>query len=214
MNRDIRNVYCVGRNYGKHAEELGNDVPDSPMIFMKPTHAIVPLDDQVISLPGRYGDVHYEAELVVRIGGRYKPGLAVEALIDSFALGLDLTLREVQTVLKQDRHPWLRAKGFAGSAPLTAFRPFEGLDALTETSFALRINDEERQRGALRDAIFGLPELFEHIGTHYGLDEGDLIFTGTPAGVGKLGDGDELALYWDDLREGGCRIALTPASSD
>ncbi|WP_026297280.1 fumarylacetoacetate hydrolase family protein [Paenibacillus daejeonensis] len=209
MTISIQNVYCVGRNYGKHAAELGNSVPESPMIFMKPTHAITFLDEGRLEVPGTEGDVHYETELVVRIGQSYEEGLQAEAMISHYSLGLDLTLRDVQTVLKEKQHPWLRAKGFRHSAPITAFAPFSSLDALLHTPFSLRINQEERQRGSLSEAIFGLQVLIDHIGQHYGLGEGDLIFTGTPAGVGKLADGDRLELYWNDRREGGSQVHLT-----
>ncbi|MBD2845007.1 fumarylacetoacetate hydrolase family protein [Paenibacillus sp. IB182496] len=203
----IRNVYGVGRNYRMHAAELGNAVPDSPMLFMKPTHALKPMDGRVVELPGDEGAVHYEAELVVRIGAPYEAGAPADALIDGFALGLDLTLREVQEQLKQQRHPWLRAKGFAGSAPLTAFRPIQGTAALSAEMFSLRINGEERQRGHISEMIFNLQTLLDHIGAHYGLGPGDVVYTGTPAGVGELRDGDEPALYWGEELLGSCKIA-------
>ena len=209
MTISFQNIYCVGRNYGKHAAELGNSVPESPMIFMKPTHAISVLEEGILEVPGTEGDVHYETELVVRIGQTYEKGLQAETIISHYALGLDLTLRDVQTVLKEKQHPWLRAKGFRHSAPITAFTPFEGLDALLHTAFSLRINQEERQRGSLSEAIFGLQVLVDHIGQHYGLGEGDLIFTGTPAGVGKLENGDELELYWNDRSAGRGQVRLT-----
>jgi len=205
----IRNIFCVGRNYVLHAAELGNEVPDSPMIFMKPTHAVAEMNGGRIGLPGQYGDIHYEAELVVRIGRPYAPGLAASNLIDGFALGLDLTMRELQGELKKKQHPWLKAKGFRNSALLTAFRPLtDPLAELEAREFVLRINSVEKQRGHIRDMIFDLQQLIDHIGNHYGLDAGDLIFTGTPAGVGSVQDGDHLALYWGEECLGECRIKL------
>ncbi|RXZ79387.1 FAA hydrolase family protein [Paenibacillaceae bacterium] len=207
----IRNIYCVGRNYGLHAAELGNAVPESPMIFMKPSHSAFLMDGSRLELPAAHGSVHYEAEIVVRIGRRWERGVATAELLDGFALGLDLTLRDLQSELKKQQYPWLKAKGFRHSAPLTAFLPIpEGheLSGLTGTPFSLSINSEERQRGKLEEAIFGLPELIAHIGEHYGLGEGDLIYTGTPAGVGELHNQDHLALFWNDVQLGDCRLSL------
>lgn len=203
-----RNIYCVGRNYKLHAEELGNEVPSSPMIFMKPTHSAVNMDGQVISLPGHLGEIHYEAELVVCIGQRYEKGMTAELVIESFALGVDLTLRDVQGKLKEKGHPWLQAKGFRNAAPITSFQKIETLSQLNDHSFSLYINDELKQRGHLANMIFNLQVLVDHIGSHYGLDRGDLIFTGTPEGVGQLNDGDRLALHWGDQLLGRCIISL------
>ena len=205
----IRNIFCVGRNYVLHAAELGNEVPDSPMLFMKPTHAAAVMNGGTIELPGQYGDIHYEAELVVRIGKPYAAFRSAAELIDGFALGLDLTMRELQGELKKKQHPWLKAKGFRNSALLTAFRPLaDPLAELASREFVLRINSQEKQRGHIRDMIFDLQQLIDHAGSHYGLGAGDLIFTGTPAGVGSVQDGDHLALYWGDDCFGECRIKL------
>jgi fumarylpyruvate hydrolase len=204
----IRNVYCVGRNYKLHAAELGNAVPTSPMIFMKPTHAAVPMNGEAIRLPASFGSIHYEAELVVKAGKPYEQGMKASDLIDSFALGIDFTMRDVQEELKQKQHPWLKAKGFKASAPVTEFQPLSSIEKLFDESFSLTINGAEKQRGHLNDTIFGLQTLVDEIGTHYGLAEGDLIFTGTPAGVGPIRDGDQLKLYWGESLLGKCRIEL------
>ncbi len=112
MKQSIRNIYCVGRNYGLHAAELGNSVPDEPMIFTKPTHAITQMDGSAIELPAGRGEVHYEAELVLHIGRDYSPGNTVDELVDRMALGIDFTLRDVQNVVKQKGYPCCRPKGF------------------------------------------------------------------------------------------------------
>ncbi|MBJ6362406.1 fumarylacetoacetate hydrolase family protein [Paenibacillus sp. GCM10012307] len=202
----IKNVYAVGRNYALHAAELGNATPETPMIFMKPSHAAVLLDGREIRLPDQFGAVHYETELVIRMAREYEPGAKAEELIGDFALGLDLTLRDVQTELKAKQLPWLKAKGFKSSAPITAFRRFEGLSQLAAASFSLNINGEERQRGHIQDMIFDLQTLIDHIGGHYGLGEGDVIFTGTPAGVGEIKKYDEMELFWGDELLGSCRF--------
>lgn len=194
MSNTIRNVYCVGRNYRLHAAELGNEVPDEPMIFMKPSHALVPLSGQTIHVPFRPGELHYEAELVLHIGRNYEQGMRAEELIDQVALGIDFTLRDLQSVLKKKGHPWLPAKGFLQSAPVTAFHPVADAGNLGETSYTLDINGKEVQRGCTVDMIFDFQVLIEYCAQHYGLGKGDLLFTGTPAGVGAVTDGDHFTL--------------------
>jgi fumarylpyruvate hydrolase len=204
----IRNVYCVGRNYKLHAAELGNAVPESPMIFMKPTHAAVPMNGAAIWLPAAFGNIHYEAELVVKIGKPYENGVQAQDIIDAFALGIDFTMREVQDILKTKQHPWLKAKGFKYSAPLTEFQQLSSLEELSAETFSLTINGIEKQRGHIEDTIFNLQQLVDEIGTHYGLNEGDIIFTGTPAGVGAIKDGDQMKLFWGESLLGECVIKL------
>ncbi|MFE5319060.1 fumarylacetoacetate hydrolase family protein [Paenibacillus sp. NPDC056579] len=196
--QSIRNIYCVGRNYGLHAAELGNEVPDEPMIFIKPTHALVTIQGQAITLPGDRGEVHYETELVLHVGEDYKPGMAVDQLIDQMALGIDFTLRDVQSVIKKKGQPWLPAKGFLNSAAVTEFRPFPGSDAVSRTEFSLRKNGAEAQRGNSNDMIFNLQVIVDYIAKHYGLGKGDIIYTGTPAGVGPLQNGDRMELLWGE----------------
>jgi fumarylpyruvate hydrolase len=194
----IRNIYCVGRNYRLHAAELGNDVPEFPMLFGKPTHALAAANGQELELPGSRGELHYEAELVIRIARPYEPGLTLEEMVDRIALGIDFTLRDVQSELKKKGHPWLLAKGFRNSAVLTEFRPFPGLAACHATDFSLQKNGEEVQRGNIRDVIFDLMTIIRYTHEHFGVGEGDVIYTGTPAGVGPVADGDRFALLWGD----------------
>jgi 2-keto-4-pentenoate hydratase/2-oxohepta-3-ene-1,7-dioic acid hydratase in catechol pathway len=204
----IRNLICVGRNYGLHAAELGNAVPEKPMIFMKPTHAAVWMDGGAIELPGDRGELHFETELVLRIGKEYQPGMTVDDLADSFTLGIDFTLRDVQSELKKKGYPWLPAKGFLRSAPLGAFRPFPGAAAVRDTAFTLRRNGEVAQTGKAADMIFDLQTLVDYIAANFGLGAGDLIFTGTPAGVAAVADGDKLELLWGDDCVGSFQVAL------
>ncbi|MEF3302747.1 fumarylacetoacetate hydrolase family protein [Paenibacillus sp. GYB003] len=206
---DIRNIYCVGRNYGLHAAELGNAVPEQPMLFSKPTHSLVPLDGGEIEVPGGRGEVHFETEVVIRIGKSYKKGARADDLIDGVALGLDLTLRDVQSELKKKGYPWLAAKGFRNSAPITGFRPFGGTEALARNDFGLLKNGEEAQRGNVNDMIFDLQTIVDYCAEHYGIGPGDVIFTGTPAGVGPVADGDRFQLRFggDIWGEGVIRLA-------
>ncbi|AET60124.1 fumarylacetoacetate hydrolase family protein [Paenibacillus terrae] len=206
MNVEIRNVYCVGRNYKLHAEELGNEVPAEPMIFLKPSHAVVPLDGAILELPKDQGDIHYETELVVAVGRNYEPGMSAETILNAFAFGIDFTLRDVQNVLKKKGHPWTAAKGFKFSAPVTPFLPLEKLDMLEQQDFSLLKNGQEVQRGHIKDMIFSIEHIIDYIATHYGLGEGDIIFTGTPAGVGPTSSGDCFELFWGTDHQGSCTI--------
>lgn len=196
MNRMIANVYCVGRNYRLHAEELGNAVPTEPMIFMKPSHAVVPMDGRQLELPYGRGEIHYETELVLRIARKYEQGMNVDDLVDVMAFGIDFTLRDLQDELKKKGHPWTAAKGFRNSAPITPYMAFPGVEETLQEDFMLTKNGEVVQRGNIRNMIFPLQNIVDFIGERYGLAEGDLIFTGTPEGVGPVQPGDKLEISY------------------
>ncbi|NEW08761.1 fumarylacetoacetate hydrolase family protein [Paenibacillus sp. SYP-B3998] len=198
MKETIRNIYCVGRNYRAHAAELGNDVPDQPMIFTKPTHALVELNGGDLTLPGNLGEIHYEAELVLHITKPYTLESSVDDIVGQYALGIDFTLRDVQNVIKKKGQPWLPAKGFLGSAPISKFRPFPGAAALVLTNFQLLQNGNVVQNGNISNMIFDLQTIVDYIAKHYGLGVGDIIYTGTPEGVGPVHNGDRLELLWGE----------------
>lgn len=204
----IRNIYCVGRNYRLHAEELGNKVPDSPFLFTKPTHALVMADGQCITLPTDQGEVHHELEWVVHVAKPFKKGMQVNDVIDRMALGIDFTLRDVQSALKKAGKPWLLAKGFPNSAAVTRFRDFPGIAACKEIDFSLEVNENTVQIGNIRQMIFDLQTIVEFTASHFGLGPGDLIYTGTPAGVGPVSHGDRLVLNWGTERLGSCTICM------
>lgn len=208
MYESIRNIYCVGRNYGLHAAELGNDIPEEPMIFTKPTHALTAIDGGTIELPGTKGELHHEAELVLHIGRDYEAGLTVDELVDQMALGIDFTLRDVQSVIKKKGYPWLPAKGFLKSAPITGFRPFPGFEKVKQVEYTLLRNGQEVQRADLNDMIFNLQVIIDYIARHYGLGKGDIIFTGTPAGVAAVSNGDQLELLWGEASFGSFTVKL------
>jgi fumarylpyruvate hydrolase len=208
MNTSIRNIYCVGRNYRLHAAELGNAVPEEPMLFTKPTHALAPMQGQELLLPAGVGGIHFEAELVVRAGRDYVPGMSVDELFDGLAFGIDFTLRDVQSELKKKGHPWLAAKGFLRSAPLSDIHNYPGTAVLAEKEFTLHKNGTEVQRGNVKDMIFDLQTIADFVGTRYGLGQGDIIYTGTPAGVGPVTDGDLLELFWGDEPAGSIIVRL------
>jgi fumarylpyruvate hydrolase len=194
---EIQNVYCVGRNYRLHAAELGNEVPKQPLIFMKPTHAVIVADGQHVTLPANQGELQHELEMVLKIGSAYQPGKRVAEMVTQVGLGLDLTLRDVQTTLKQKGHPWLAAKGFRSSAILGKLKPFQSMEACQQP-FYLKKNGNMVQQGEIKDMIFDLQTLIDYIGSHYGLGAGDLIYTGTPSGVGALTHGDQLEMVWGE----------------
>lgn len=206
--KQIRNIYCVGRNYRLHAEELGNEVPKAPMIFSKPTHSLVEANGQEIALPGDRGEVHHEVEVVIRLKKPYQSDASLEELVGSIALGIDFTLRDVQSKLKAKGHPWLLAKGFPNSAVMTKFLDFPGLELCYQTDFSLLKNGNLVQKGNMKEMIFDLSTILHFCGTHFGLGEGDIIYTGTPAGVGKVENGDRLQMFWGEKELGSCRISL------
>lgn len=188
-------IVCVGRNYAEHARELNNPVPPQPLLFIKPATAACPLTAP-IKLPANLGSVHYETELAILIGRPLTRAGEAEALnaIAGVGLALDLTLRELQTRLKTDGHPWERAKGFDGACPLSPFVPASDFDSLEALQFSLTINGDIRQQGDTRDMITPLLPLLAHISETFTLLPGDVVLTGTPAGVGVLESGQHLKL--------------------
>ncbi|GGE39666.1 fumarylacetoacetate hydrolase [Pullulanibacillus camelliae] len=198
MTQSIRNIYCVGRNYAQHAKELNNEVPTSPFLFSKPTHALVEAKSQSIPLPGHRGTIHYEAEWVVHICRPYQKGMSLEDLIDKMALGIDFTLRDVQSELKKKGQPWLLAKGFPNSAIISKWIDFPGLETCKQTPFSLWKNDQNVQTGNIEEMLFDLPSIIAFTAEHFGLGEGDIIYTGTPSGVGPVADQDKFVLKWGE----------------
>lgn len=204
---EIRNVFCVGRNYLAHAAELGNEVPEEPLLFLKPTNAITWALDQEIVLPKENGSIHHELEIVLYIGKNVEDAFSVEEVVTKMSLGIDFTLRDVQTKLKSKGYPWLAAKGFKNSAVLTPFWTFPGVKECRWTDFSLVKNGQTVQKGNINSLIFDFQTLLEFIHQHFGLKEGDIIYTGTPEGVGPVEHGDVLTLFWGDEEKG--RIKIT-----
>ena len=201
-------VVCVGRNYAAHAAELGNEIPTRPILFIKPASSVIGIDSliasQVIDAPRDTAyDVHYEAELCVRIGAPLKAA-SIEAIkatpnaIDAVTLGLDLTLRELQSELKAKGHPWERAKCFDGSCVLAQWVDPEAYADFSAVSYELYINEQLTQEGNTELMLFPLYELLSEISYAFSLQPGDVIMTGTPSGVGVLKAGDRLTLKLDE----------------
>ncbi len=189
-------VVCVGRNYAEHAKELNNEVPSEPLLFIKPGSCTVPLEE-AFSIPHDRGEVHYEAEIAVLIGKPLSTKPNDEELLDAisgFAPALDLTLREVQARLKEKGHPWEIAKSFDGACVLAPFVPRDSIEDLGDIGIRLSLNGERRQDGNSRDMLTPILPLIRYIAGHFSLLPGDVVLTGTPAGVGPLQVGDRLDL--------------------
>jgi len=191
----INNIFCIGRNYVTHVVELGNKVEKSPVVFLKPTTAVI-FEGEPIRLPAMSSDVHYEAELVVAIDREGKNISHSDALeyVAGYGLGLDLTMRDIQNELKSKGLPWTVAKGFDTSAPLSEFLPSREISDPQDMTFILRVNGEVRQTGKTGHMIFTVADLVSYLSSIFTLRPGDLIFTGTPSGVGRLSSGDMLLL--------------------
>jgi 2-keto-4-pentenoate hydratase/2-oxohepta-3-ene-1,7-dioic acid hydratase in catechol pathway len=186
-------IVCVGRNYAEHARELNNPIPQQPLLFIKPATAAVAMD-AAISLPIGRGDCHHELEMALLIGRKLSAGASdsdIAAAVAGVGLALDLTLRDLQDGLKSKGQPWERAKAFDGSCPLSGFAPVNGLD-LQAMDLSLHRNGRLQQSGNSRDMVFPIATLLRDISAVFSLLPGDVVLTGTPAGVGPLRSGDQL----------------------
>ena len=197
LRASIGKVVCVGRNYAAHAEELGNEVPKAPILFMKPASSVVSIRQGVVRPnPALYGETHYEAELCVQLAADLSAATIEEAkqAIGGVTLGLDLTLRELQTELKGKGHPWERAKCFDGACVLGDWLDPQVFGDFTDIHYQLTINDALKQDGDSALMLFPVYELLVNISHAFSLQAGDVIMTGTPSGVGALQAGDQLSL--------------------
>jgi fumarylpyruvate hydrolase len=197
----VHRIYCVGRNYAAHVREMGADPErEPPCFFMKPADAVVPNGAAVPYAP-RTADLHHEVELVVAIGvgGRDIAPAAALAHVFGYAAGNDLTRRDLQSAAKRAGLPWDVAKGFDHSAPLSAIRPVGAGGHVTSGRIWLEVNGEPRQDADVAEMTWSVPEIIAELSTLYLLQPGDLIFTGTPAGVGPVRRGDRIVGGIDGL---------------
>jgi 2-keto-4-pentenoate hydratase/2-oxohepta-3-ene-1,7-dioic acid hydratase in catechol pathway len=182
-------IFCIGRNYVAHAKELNNDIPSSPLVFMKPPTALLK-GNKAFYYPEFSNNIHYEGELIVKIaknGKHISPKFARDYYKD-ISVGMDLTARDLQASLKEKGHPWEIAKGFDGSAVVGQFYPLE--DSVENLKFTILKNGREVQIGKCKDMIFHIDHLIAHLSKYFMLQTGDLIYTGTPEGVGEIAIGD------------------------
>jgi fumarylpyruvate hydrolase len=197
----VHRVYCVGRNYAKHAREMGMDPErEPPFFFAKPADAIVS-NGTPVPYPPRTANLHHEIELVVAIGtgGRDIPVGNALAHVFGYAVGNDLTRRDLQFEAREQSRPWDVAKGFDCSAPVSAIRPVTEVGHPQRGAIWIEVNGESRQRADLSEMIWDVPEIIAELSTYFELRPGDLIFTGTPEGVGPVQRGDSLVGGVDGL---------------
>ena len=189
-------IICVGVNYRQHAAEMGRDLPSEPVIFLKPDSSIIK-NNKSFFLPGFSQEIHYEVEVVTKIG---RLGKGIEAkyadrYIDEITVGIDITARDLQRRQGKKGLPWEIAKAFDGAAPIGKFVPVSNFPNLQDIDFRLEINDQVVQQSNTSDMIFGFREIIEYVSRFFTIKTGDLIFSGTPSGVGPLKRNDHLVAY-------------------
>lgn len=186
-------IICVGRNYADHVKELKNELPQSPVVFMKPDTALLK-DNQPFYFPEFSKEIHFETEVVVKIDreGKFIEEKFAHKYYNEIGLGIDFTARDLQNELKSKGLPWELAKAFNGSAVVSNFLPKAQLPDVNQLNFNLEINGVERQKGNTSDMIFSIDYLIAFISKFFTLKKGDLIYTGTPSGVGAVNIGDIL----------------------
>jgi len=194
--KSIMKFICIGRNYAEHAKELNNPLPAEPVIFIKPDTALLP-DKGTLYLPEYSNDVHYEIELIFKVcleGKFIQPEYALK-YVNQISVGIDFTARDVQEECKKKGLPWTKAKCFNGSAAVGEFIPISEIHDLKNISFKLYQNGQIKQQGNSAMMLFDIPAIISYISTIMTLKRGDIIFTGTPAGVGKTNANDTLTGY-------------------
>lgn len=202
----VPTIYCVGLNYAGHAAEMKSERPAEPVIFIKPASALV--TDGLVTYPAITEDLHHEVEVVIVLGEdarHLSPETALDKVL-GYGVGLDLTLRDRQSRAKAKGQPWAISKGFAQSAPVSDFVPAARVSDPQNLDFGLAVNGETRQQGNSREMLFGIAELLVYLSSVFQLRRGDLVFTGTPAGVSPLRRGDRLEAGLADLVRLDCRI--------
>lgn len=207
----VHRIYCVGRNYAEHAREMGHSDRDPPFFFMKPADAVLPVAEGAVgemAWPGLTDDLHHEVELVVAIGsgGRDIPVEQAAQHVWGYAVGLDMTRRDLQAQMKRQGRPWCIAKGFEQSAPIGPIHPAARTGVLRRGAITLAVNGVQRQRGDLADLIWSVDETIAALSRAWLLRPGDLIYTGTPAGVGAVRRGDLMEAAIEGL--GGLRVRV------
>ena len=192
-------IIAIGRNYAEHAKELNNPVPTTPVIFLKPDTAVLK-DNKPFYIPDFSEDVHYELEVVLKIckEGKHIAEKFASNYYDEIGLGIDFTARDIQTKHKEKGLPWELAKAFDNSAPISTFFPKNDFEDLYNLNFELKVNDETRQKGYTKNLLFSFEKIISFVSQYITLKKGDLIFTGTPEGVGKVNKGDKLEAWLED----------------
>ena len=194
-------IICIGRNYVEHAKELNNPLPEVPIFFLKPETALLQ-KNQPFFYPEFSEDIHYETEIVLKIKkvGKHIQEKFAHTYYDEIGLGIDLTARDLQSNCKKKGLPWEIAKGFDGSAPLGKFINKSEFENINDLRFSLKVNGETRQDGNTKDMIFSFDKIIAYVSQFLTLKIGDLIFTGTPEGVGPIKIGDHFEAFIEDKK--------------
>jgi len=192
-------IICVGRNYAAHAKELNNAVEEEPVIFLKPDTALLN-NNQDFYLPDFSNDIHYETEVVVKINkaGKHIDEKFAHRYYESVSLGIDFTARDLQSMLKAKGLPWERAKAFDGSAVIGSFLPLADVGMISDLSFSMNLNGQQVQSANTSEMVFSVDKVIAFVSRFITLKTGDLIYTGTPQGVGKVNVGDNLVGFLGD----------------
>ena len=194
-------IICIGRNYAKHAKELNNPVPAEPVFFMKPETSLI-LNGKPFFHPDFSKNIHFETELVLRINrlGKHIEERFAHRYYNEIGIGIDFTARDIQDACKKKGLPWEKAKAFDGSAPLGEFIPKSTFKSVDDINFSLNINGVEKQRGNTQDLLFCFDKIIAHVSKYLTLKIGDLIYTGTPEGVGPVKVNDKLEAFIEGER--------------
>lgn len=189
-------IIAIGRNYAAHAKELNNPIPGSPVIFLKPDTAILK-DNKPFYLPDFSSDIHYELEVVLKVckEGKHISEKFASNYYEELGLGIDFTARDIQNAHKEKGLPWELAKAFDNSAAISNFVPKSGISNIYDLDFELQINSQIRQSGNTRNILFSFEKIISFVSQYITLKKGDLIFTGTPEGVGQIHQGDKLEAW-------------------
>jgi acylpyruvate hydrolase len=189
-------IIAIGRNYSAHAKELNNPVPEKPVIFLKPDTAVLK-DNKPFYIPDFSSDIHYELEVVLKIckEGKHIAEKFAANYYDEVGLGIDFTARDIQNAHKEKGLPWELAKAFDNSAAISQFLPKASFADLNMLHFELKINDQSRQMGNTKDMLFSFGQIIAFVSQYITLKKGDLIFTGTPEGVGRINQGDRIEAW-------------------
>lgn len=189
-------IIAIGRNYAAHAKELNNPLPTVPVIFMKPDTAVLK-DNRPFYIPDFSSDIHYELEVVLKIckEGKHIQEKFAASYYDEIGLGVDFTARDIQSIHKEKGLPWELAKAFDNSAAISNFIPKNTINDLYDLQFELKVNNESRQNGNTKNILFSFEKIIAFVSQYITLKKGDLIFTGTPEGVGQIHTGDKLEAW-------------------
>jgi len=194
-------IICIGRNYADHAKELNNSVPTEPVFFLKPDTALLPKKNPFV-YPSFSKNIQHEVEIVLKINrlGKHIEEKFAHKYYNEIGVGVDFTARDLQQQCKEQGMPWEKAKAFDGSAPTSPFTPIDQFDDINNLDFSIQINGETKQMGNTKDMLFNFNQIIAYVSQFFTLKIGDLIYTGTPAGVGPIQINDTITCFIEDKK--------------